>query len=246
VHEAWLFSFESAMAIYLAALAVPLFFIITGLKKIRYFSNPDEWNILKEFTATVIILLCMGVVIYFMGFLMEKPGQRWNPGTVADSVIHVFLLGMIPFLFFTATNYRHLFAAELVRNFNPDAGSSPPEQPEEMIRIGSQLKKEELSFLPVQFVYAESDGNYVIFYLHINSGIQKKIIRNSIGNIEQQLSAYPFLMRTHRAFIVNVKQVSSQKGNTLGYRLELNGIDAPIPVSRQKTHDFDLLLKQYR
>ena len=187
----------------------------------------------------------MGIAIYFMGFLMEKPVNRWNLGTVLDSVLHVFLLGMIPFLFFTATNYRHLFAAEIVKTFTP--GIDPPsgEKPEEMINIESQLKKEELSFYPSQFIYAASDGNYVVFYLEIDNHVRKKIIRNSINNIAQQLAEIPFVIRTHRAFIVNVKQVASQKGNTLGYRLKLRGTDDPVPVSRQNTHEFDQLLKQY-
>ena len=103
-----------------------------------------------------------------------------------------------------------------------------------------------MKFYSGQLIFAESDGNYVIFHLNVDNQIRKKTIRNSIGNIEQQLSSIQYYMRTHRAFIVNVKQVISQKGNTLGYRLKFNGIDTVIPVSRQKTRDFDQLLKQYR
>jgi hypothetical protein len=245
VHEARFFSFEVTMAIYLSALSIPVFIIIKLLKSTRYFSNPNEWTIAKEIIAIAIILLGMGLAVYFMGFLMEKPDHRWNPGTVLDSVIHAFLLGMIPFLFFTATNYRHLFAAEVVKKFNPDTISSSREEPEKLIRIGSRLKKEELSIYPSQFVYAEADGNYVVFYLNLNNQIQKKIIRNSINTITEQLSAIPYFIRTHRGFIVNVKQVISQKGNTLGYRLKLEGIDDIIPVSRQNAREFDQLLKQY-
>jgi hypothetical protein len=63
---------------------------------------------------------------------------------------------------------------------------------EDLIQISSQLKKEELSFYPGQFLYAESDGNYVVFYLNRNNLIKKEIIRNSINNIEQQLSDIPY------------------------------------------------------
>jgi hypothetical protein len=245
IHEARSFNLGFTMAIYLGAISIPVFFLIRILKKIKYFSNPEEWTILKEITAIALILLGMGIALYLMGFLMESPGKRWNLETLLDSCIHAFLVGMIPFLFFTAVNYRHLFASELVRTFHPDTGSSVPGKPEEMIRIASQLKKEELSFYPSQFIYAEADGNYVVFYLNINNQIQKKIIRNSINTIAQQLSSIPYLIRTHRGFIVNVKQVISQKGNTLGYRLKLGGIDDIIPVSRQNAKEFDQLLRQY-
>jgi DNA-binding LytR/AlgR family response regulator len=187
----------------------------------------------------------MGVSIYFMGFLMESPGPRWNIGTVIDSCEHAFIIGIVPFLFFTGMNYRHLFTPEVVRNFDPDPAKSSHGETETVIHIESRLKKEELSFSPAQLVYAVSDGNYVVFFLNIEGKIQKKIIRNSINSIGEQLPV-PYYMRTHRGFIVNVKQVTSQKGNTLGYRLKLEGIDEIIPVSRQKTREFDQLLKQYR
>jgi FlaA1/EpsC-like NDP-sugar epimerase len=245
VHEARFFSFEITMAIYLGALSIPVFIVIKILKSIRYFSNPDEWTIFKEIFSIAIILLGMGIVGYFMGFLMESPAKRWNLDTFLDSCLHTFLIGIIPFFIFTALNYRHLFATELVRNFIPDIISSSPEEPEKLIRIGSQLKKEELTIYPSQFVYAVSDGNYIVFYLNVNNQIQKKIIRNSISIIAEQLSAIPYFMRTHRGFIVNVKQVISQKGNTLGYRLKLEGIDDIIPVSRQNAREFDQLLKRY-
>jgi hypothetical protein len=245
-NQARFFSLEFTIFLYTGSLSVPVFLTIKILKKLRYFSNPNEWTILKEIAAVTIVLSVMGIVLYFDGFLIELPSQRWNLATFFDSFKRGFLVGMIPFMFFTATNYRHLFITDIIRNFNTDNLPSSPEQTEILIRIVSRLKKEELSLYPSQLVYVESDGNYVVFYLHVENQVRKKIIRNSISNIEQQLTAIPFLVRTHRAFIVNIKQVASQKGNTLGYRLKLNGTDAVIPVSRQNTRDFDLLLKRYR
>lgn len=154
-------------------------------------------------------------------------------------------MGIIPLMFFTATNYRHLFVKDTFKNYRPDSNTSSVQPSEKVIEINSQLKKEKLSFYPGQLIFAESDGNYVVFHLNMDNQVRKKTIRNSIGNIEQQLSEIPFYMRTHRAFIVNVMQVASQKGNALGYRLKFNGIETIVPVSRQKTRDFDQLLKQY-
>jgi len=245
VHEARFFSFGFTMAIYLGALSIPVFFLIKILKSIRYFSNPNEWTIFKEIVSIAFVLLGMGIALYFIGFLMELPAHRWNLLTILDSCEHAFLVGIIPFAFFTMINYRHLFVTDIVRNFNPDAHLPVTDQPEELIRIGSRLKKEELNIYPSQFVYAESDGNYVVFHLNVNNQIQKKIIRNSINIIAEQLSAIPYFIRTHRGFIVNVKKITSQKGNTLGYRLKLEGTDDIIPVSRQNAREFDQLLKRY-
>jgi hypothetical protein len=52
-------------------------------------------------------------------------------------------------------------------------------------------------------------------------GVRKEIYRNSITEIEKQLLKIPFITRSHRAFIVNIKRILSKKGNSLGYRLKL-------------------------
>jgi hypothetical protein len=245
-HGARFFSYGFTMALYNGILSVPIFFVIKLLKKLRYFSVPDEWTLLKEMLAIVIVLAAMGISLYFAGFIMEGPAGRWNLGTFLNSCISAFMIGIIPFMFFAATNYRHLFVPDVFKNFKPEINTSPLQQPVELIEISSRLKKEELSFYPGQLIFAESDGNYVVFHLNIDNHIRKKTIRNSIGNIEQQLSGIPYFMRTHRAFIINIKQVASQKGNSLGYHLKFPGIETVIPVSRQKTRDFDMLLKQHR
>jgi DNA-binding LytR/AlgR family response regulator len=94
-------------------------------------------------------------------------------------------------------------------------------------------------------LYAESDGNYVVFYLCINNQLKKEIIRNSINNIEQQLSGIPYILWIHRAFIVNLKKVRSRQGNTLGYLIKLNESEFKIPVSRKNTKVFNNLLALY-
>jgi DNA-binding LytR/AlgR family response regulator len=163
-----------------------------------------------------------------------------------NSLKGAFLTGIIPLFFFTATNYRYLLTENL--NQNKDGIGEPgleKQSQEDLIQISSQLKKEELSFYPSQFLYAESDGNYVVFYLCINSQLKKEIIRNSINNIEEQLSGIPYILRIHRAFIVNLKKVRSRQGNTLGYLLKLNESEFKIPVSRKNTKVFNNLLALY-
>jgi hypothetical protein len=245
LHESRFFNANLTVTIYFVIVAFPLYGLIRILKRIRYFSNPEEWTIIKEIISSLISLLGMGITIYFSGFLLELPSQRWNLSTFFNSLIIASLIGIVPFGFFTLINYRYLLVTDILKNFKAEAYQSSPDKPEELIRIESQLKKEELVFYPSQFIYAESDGNYIVFYLNLENQIKKRIIRNSISNIEQQLSDIPYFFRTHRAFIVNVRKIISQKGNTLGYRLMLSEIDSEIPVSRQKTRDFDQILKRY-
>jgi len=220
--------------------------LIRVIKSIPFFSSTNEWTFSKEIISVILILAGSGISFYIVGFYMEEPANRWNISTFLDSCKYALFIGIVPYGFFTLANYRHLFAEDVSQEFVLENSQKEISLPENKIQIISRLKKEELSFFPHEFLYAESDGNYVVFHLADEQKIRTELIRNSMNEIEQQLGGVTYFSRIHRAFIVNVKKVSSKKGNTVGYKLKLYGSDTEIPVSRQKVQSFDLLLKQYR
>jgi hypothetical protein len=245
-HAARAFSYEATMAIYSLLSGIFIFLSIKILKTIKYFSNTKDWTIFKEFLSVFLVLFVLGIAIYLLGFFIETSAQRWNISTFLNSFKGAFLTGIIPLFFFTAINYPYLFSESIDLNIGNVAITGQENQPsEDLIQISSQLKKEDLSFYPSQFLYAESDGNYVVFYLSINSLVKKEIIRNSINSIEKQLSGIPYFLRIHRAFIVNLKKVRSKQGNTLGYMIKLSETEIKIPVSRNNTKDFNKLSALY-
>lgn len=241
-HASRFLGYEATMAAYALISGASLFGWINLLVRISFFSNKSKWTFYKELLAIVILLFALGVVIYFAAFILEEPANRWNFPTFFDSVKNAFLIGIIPFLFFTALNYLYWISPE--EKYGASSESDSAAAVEELIQISSQLKKESLSFYPSQFIYAESDSNYVNFYLVSDNKLQKKVIRNSITDVEQQLAYIPYLVRTHRAFIVNLKKINSKKGNSLGYQLRLQGTDVEIPVSRNNTRNFSELMEQ--
>ena len=101
-----------------------------------------------------------------------------------------------------------------------------------------------LAFQADELLYAFSDGNYVVFHLVRENDIQSVRIRNSISEIENQLSDIPFYFRCHRGFIVNLNMVASKKGNASGYLLKLKHGHDTIPVSRKNTHLFRQLMQE--
>ncbi len=235
-HPGLFLGYELTMAVYIGIAALVFWIFATGLKSTHYYANPRHWTLFKELSAILIVLFAMGCAVYFTGFLMEPQIDRWNLFTFYDSVKKAMLLFVIPFGFFTALNFR-FWDVQFARN---DASLNADNKiAEELISISSQLKKETLSFYPSELLYATSDSNYVIFFLMRKGVLEKKMIRNSISNIEEQLSHLPQMIRIHRAFIVNIHKVLSKKGNSLGLRLKLSGIDEEIPVSRNKTEAFN-------
>jgi hypothetical protein len=239
VHVARSLGFMMTILIYCIILVIPFYGLAILIGRTNCFSTTKRWTILKEVVSVLLILTGTGIVTYFMGFIIEEPANRWNWPTFADAFFTAFLICIVPLLFSTFLNSRFLFIPEI----NEDAKPPVEKTGEELIHIESKLKKEELSFFPSQFIYAESDGNYVTFHIEIQGKTKEIMIRNSISNIEKQLSGIPFFIRTHRAFIINVTKVTSHRGNTLGYRLRLSGAEEEIPVSRQNSRSIDDLLR---
>lgn len=233
------FSYEFTMAFYSIFSGFAAMITALIIRSFKWFSTKVDWTILKELISILLVISGTGIAIYLVGFIMEMPTKRWNINIFLDSFGNTFLIGIFPFAFFTLINYRYLFPPETGSFQNPGINSIQNKTVEDRVQITSQLKKESLSFNPDDLIYAESDGNYVIFYLTLRNAVKKEIIRNSINNIEKQLSEIPYFLRTHRAFIVNLKKVISKQGTTLGYTLKLSGTEARIPVSRNNTKHFN-------
>lgn len=227
--------YNQTMAIYNLSAGLAAYISMRLFKKIKWFSTPNEWNMVKEVSFILIIMAMLGCVIYLLAFWLEPPSDRWNLATFLDSFKYAFFTGIVPFAFFTAINYQSLFITRI--SVIEESNEKMPL--ENKIQIRSKLKKEELTFYPSQLVYAESDGNYVIFHLLVNSKITQKMLRNSMGEVERQLADFPQFFRTHRAFIVNLKKVTAKNGNSSGYQLKLSDTDFEVPVSRQNTKSFD-------
>jgi hypothetical protein len=233
---AYLLSYELTMAIYCAGAGLAAFTAIILLNHSGFFRAENKWNILKEIAAVVIVIFAMGMAVYLLAFIVETPGERWNLTTMMDSFRLTFMIGGIPLYLFTIININELFTSTITHS---GRGSSESQrEPEQWISIDTPLIKEELGFYPGEFCYAESDGNYVNVYLKKGDQIREEVIRISISSVEEQLADFPFIMRTHRAFIVNLTKVTEASGNALGYRLKISGIQKEIPVSRRHTGTF--------
>jgi hypothetical protein len=199
----------------------------------------DVWTIGKELLAFLVILMAMGLTIYFAAFLLEPAADRWNWSTFFDSFKYAIFISFLPYLFFSLMHAPFWFSALPVEEAFYKRLPKPTSEQEPLVSIESKLKKESLTFYLSELLCIASEGNYVIFYLHRDGKPEKKMIRNSMNEIEQQLKSHECLIRVHRAFMVNMNKVLRKKGNALGYRLQLEGLYDEIPVSRNNLPAFD-------
>jgi hypothetical protein len=107
------------------------------------------------------------------------------------------------------------------------------EQSSEMIELVGNTK-ECIRLYPVDMLYAKVSGNYVAVYYVKNdkTKVEYKFLRISLSQLSCSLQDYPYIIRCHRAFLVNTMNVIKFKGNSRGYRLEVKNTNAIIPVSK--------------
>lgn len=244
VHKAGTFNFSLSMLMYCLIITAVVLLAALLINRLDGFSKSKIWTVSKELQSIAVILFCIGISAYFAGFFLEDPAPRWNTSTFLNSFSRSVGIGLIPILLASFLNFRHLMTPEIFQEYQITGQNAPQNPAGKLICIQSRAKKEELSFTPEEFIYAESEGNYVVFHLVRQERALDVVIRSSISEIERQLLPVVTVMRIHRAFIVNLEKVVSKKGNSLGYRIKLKGSQNLLPVSRQNTQKFDQAVRQ--
>ena len=84
------------------------------------------------------------------------------------------------------------------------------------------------------FLFVQSDGNYLEVYFLDDEKPQKHLLRNTLVHAESILQEYfPPLIRCHRSFIVNLDQIKKVDGNAQGLVLKMKAGEEKVPVSRK-------------
>lgn len=91
---------------------------------------------------------------------------------------------------------------------------------------------------PQDIVYVESIANYLNIVYFNDADLCNKRLRSSLRDIEEALEEFPFMVRTHRAFLVNIHFITEISGNSAGMKASLFSCEKVIPVSRSNIEEF--------
>lgn len=102
--------------------------------------------------------------------------------------------------------------------------------PETLILEGSTNEKVTLDIL--HLLYIEAVGNYVKVCQLRDNEVHTDMLRATMKQVEDDLQAYPMIVRCHRAFLVNLGQVEQISYNSRAMQLIMHHSHDAIPVSR--------------
>jgi len=101
------------------------------------------------------------------------------------------------------------------------------------IDFASENNSENLTLLISEVALIKSADNYVEIVYKEGNSYKKKLIRNTLKNIELQIKQYSNFLRCHRICIVNLHYIERLTRTDSNHWLIIKGFDEQVPVSRQ-------------
>jgi len=206
------------------------------------FFNEAEWTVIKNIVWILIVVMLIGLGNLFYSNILGFTGISGS--TLLTFQFYTILIGIFPVTVITLIRTITLLRINLKEakriNLNLSNPLSGP-VPEAILVFNSENLKDEIKLTPNQFLFAESTENYTDIVYVENGIIKRALIRSTLKRIEDMNTSL-FIIRTHRAFLVNLRKVKQVEGNSQGYRLVFDNIDETVPVARRSAGQVKSLL----
>lgn len=182
----------------------------------------------------------------FTGLIVFDANTFWM--YLPRMLLQTFLVGLLPTLFIIM-RYNFFYLKKKITvinqinyNLTKSAGSTSTSN---NLSISSSTLGEVITIEANSMIYISSKDNYVEIHWLENGFEKHALLRNTLSNIEKEISTQnSSIKRCHRGYIINMNRIKTFTGNEAGYKILLECIDFPIPVSRKYKKSILQYLKQ--
>ena len=198
------------------------------------------WTVGREIFFMLVIVFLIGLGNYFYSAIFFRITDNWVLGVLSFQGF-TLLIGIFPItgiIVYSHNKYlqKNLKEAKLVNAGIDDEGVYKTEdRSDKKIFLSSVNQSDEpVEVLLNDFLFIQSEGNYLEAYFFDAGKPQHRLIRNTLLNAEKMLQEFfPPLMRCHRSYIVNLEQIEKVNGNAQGLLLKMKNCEEKVPVSRK-------------
>jgi LytTr DNA-binding domain len=204
----------------------------------------EHWTVGKELAHLAVLFFLIGVDSFLVRDIIYTNPDNWSWRYFIEEIKNTFLAGTLISSLLILINFYRLNSATqqqaaVANKHLPHAETSTPED----VSIKALVKSDDFDLIINHFLFARAEGNYVEIFYRNNDIVKKELKRISLSNFETQVRASPHLMRCHRAYIVNINNISGVTGNAQGYQLSFAGTAEQAFVSRKNLTLFNKFLK---
>ncbi|TKC06984.1 LytTR family DNA-binding domain-containing protein [Pedobacter frigoris] len=183
-------------------------------------------------------IMFLSVITTFIDWLLNN-----HPAISVDYYLLTFkytlLIAIIPYvlgllILFAAQQYQ--LASSLSMKIKANVSSL------EALPIEDEKGKLILSLQPQNILFFKSEDNYVDVYYLIGNTVKRELIRTTLKKIEEKCQHHD-LIRIHRSYTINARNISTSKKTVKGYILQFDHIpELEIPVSASHQKQFEQYL----
>lgn len=226
--------FDPYKNLYLAGYGMVTFIVLFLASSLgpRVFKNwflEENWTVGREISHTllIIVFIAFGNLLYTRQFNISSI----NLSTILFWVGITMAVGIIPASVITLINYNRLLRKHITTDFRINGKVSETTLPKQFTLI-AENEKDSITLNSDDLLFIESANNYSEVVYWQNGKREKVLLRSSLSRLEEQIQDSE-VVRCHRSYIVNLRQVASISGNAQGYKLELKEEPLVIPVARR-------------
>lgn len=209
-----------------------IIFIILPLSIPKWFKI-EEWESGPPFVLSLIFLV---IIATSFAFYINYVGKVSLSFYIVFKVILVCLLPLlILIILYKYRSMKQIIGTLQDQNkyYISKIGEYEKTGEEEEIDIISDSKSEKLTLKYKNIISVKSADNYIEIYYLEKDVVEKKLVRNTLKNIELQLANQRIFIRCHRTGIANINYINKLARTYSGYSLKMRFLDETIPVSRQ-------------
>ncbi|MFW5645166.1 MAG: LytTR family DNA-binding domain-containing protein [Bacteroidota bacterium] len=226
----WICFFHSLSAV----IAAGLYSLIAGI-----WISEDNWKVRNEIAFIAGLFLMIGISQFIIRDLIYENPENWSWVYFFEEIRNTFLIGILFVLIlvplnFLRLNHRHKQKSDHFERYQLDS----KEDSKGLVPLTTQLKSDDFLMDPENLIFARAEGNYLEIYMD-NDPEERLVKRMTLKDLEKQLDAYPFIMKTHRSYLVNLHKIDKMKGNAQGYKLFFTSYKDYVPVSRGMIQNFE-------
>ncbi|MBL7802561.1 MAG: LytTR family transcriptional regulator [Saprospiraceae bacterium] len=197
-----------------------------------HFFKEEKWQVWKEIVTTLLFVSVIATANMLYAVVRFVQPLNWQ--TFAYWQFVTWAVGIFPTLYGVLRKQVQLMqryaaeAADLTRQLHP----SPPHPAEPALLLNGENQGESLQIHPDDLLCLAAADNYVQVFYRENGTTRQRLLRGALRRFEAALAPYPRFFRCHRTYVVNLDRVIRISGNAQGYKLHLDGLEQPVPVSR--------------
>ncbi len=224
----------------------PAIIFIGYFRIVGYIKNEDLLND-RQLTFHLVfslasVFLIIGVVSFLLRDLIYNNSDNWSLRYLWEEIRNTYLAGGLFSSYFLFANYYFRSQKNRKQEYSlQEIKENDTQVQPDVVFIKAHVKMDDFNFNPSAFLFARAEGNYIEITTRNNDGLKKELKRISLKQFELQISGIGNLIRCHRTYLINIRQVNHVTGNSQGYLLSFQGTADKIPVSRANLEIFDRL-----